>query len=122
MTTDDVEQLLQDKLSLRKLVCTKFKTKFNTCVSFYVSVVDDFAVIRLSDVWPSGCLMAPCYKLPPDQVYSPSIPVKITNTGALVTPDARTPVMNSSVSIGKAPGGGDSDAKRMPGNECVANS
>jgi hypothetical protein len=62
--------------SLKKLVCTKLRTKFNSYSSFHISVTEDeFSVINNIDVWPPGCLIAPYYgKLTPDQIFTPSTP------------------------------------------------
>jgi hypothetical protein len=67
---------LKEQLSLKKLVCTKLKTKFNSYSSFHISVTEDeFALINNIGVWPSGCLIAPYYgKLTPDQMFTPSTP------------------------------------------------
>jgi hypothetical protein len=71
-TGDDVEKFLKEQLRLKKLVCTRLKTKFNTYASFHVEVTDDeFSLINSTDVWPIGCLIAPFYgKLTTDQVHS----------------------------------------------------
>jgi hypothetical protein len=68
VTADDVHKSLKKQLSLKKLVCTKLKTKFNSYSSFHISVMEDeFALINNIGVWPSGCLIAPYYgKLMPD--------------------------------------------------------
>jgi hypothetical protein len=57
---DDVEKSLKEQLSLKKLVCTRLKTKFNT-YSYYHNLVfeDEFPLINNTDVWPTGCLIAP---------------------------------------------------------------
>jgi hypothetical protein len=67
---------LKEQLSFKKLVCTKLKTKFNSCSSFHISVTEDeVALINNIGVWPSGCLIAPYYgKLTPDQILTPSAP------------------------------------------------
>jgi hypothetical protein len=74
---DNVEKSLKEQLSLKKLACTRLKTKFNTYSSFHVSVLEDeFPLINNTGVWPTGCLIAPFYgRLTPDQVYAPSTPV-----------------------------------------------
>jgi hypothetical protein len=76
VTADDVHKLLKEQLSLRKLVCTKLRTKFNSYSSFHISVTEDeFALIKNIGVWPSGCVIAPYYsKLTPDQIFTPSTP------------------------------------------------
>jgi hypothetical protein len=53
------------------LVCTRLKTKFNSCSSFYISVnEEDFPLINNTGVWLSGCLIAPFYgKLTTNQIY-----------------------------------------------------
>jgi hypothetical protein len=82
----DVEKSLKEQLSLKKLVCTRLKTKYNTYPSFHVSVIeDDFPLINKIGVWSTGCLIAAFYgKLTSDQVYSSSAPV----TGETATPVA----------------------------------
>jgi hypothetical protein len=77
VTVDDVEKFLKEQLSLKKLVCTRLKTKFNTYASFHAQVIDDeFPLINSMDVWPVGCLIAPFYgKLTPDQVHSSCSPI-----------------------------------------------
>jgi hypothetical protein len=76
VTADDVHKSLKEQLSLKKLVYTKLKTKFNSYSSFHISVTDDeFALINNISVWPSGCLIASYYgKLTPDQTFTPSTP------------------------------------------------
>jgi hypothetical protein len=76
VTADDVHRSLKEQLSLKRLVCTKLKTEFNSYSSFHISVtVDEFSDINNVDVWPSGCLIAPYYgKLTPDQIFTPSTP------------------------------------------------
>jgi hypothetical protein len=76
VTADDVHKSLKEQLNLKRLVCTKLKTKFNSYSSFHISVTEDeFSVINNIDVWPSGCLIAPYYgKLTPDQIFTPSTP------------------------------------------------
>jgi hypothetical protein len=73
----DVEKSLKEQLSLKRLVCTRLKTKFNAYASFHISVnEDDFPLINNTGVWPNGCLIAPFYgKLTSDQVYSSSAPL-----------------------------------------------
>jgi hypothetical protein len=39
VSADDAEKSLKEKLSLKKLVCTRLKTKFNTYASFHVSAI-----------------------------------------------------------------------------------
>ncbi|XP_033610480.1 uncharacterized protein LOC111872200 [Cryptotermes secundus] len=74
VTADDVHKSLKEQLSLKKLVCTRLRTKFNTYASFHITVTEDeFSLINDVGVWPSGCLIAPYYgKLAPDQVFTPS--------------------------------------------------
>jgi hypothetical protein len=81
VTTDDVVTSLKEQLILKKLVCTRLKTKLSTYATFHISVLDDeFPLINNTGVWPAGCLIAPFYsKLTPDLVYSPSTPL-IGNT------------------------------------------
>jgi hypothetical protein len=76
VTADDVCKTLKEQLSLKKLVCTRLKTKFSTYSSFHILVnEDEFSLINDAGVWPSGCLIAPYYgKLTPDQIFSPSTP------------------------------------------------
>jgi hypothetical protein len=76
---------LKEQLSLKKLVCTRLKTTFNTYASFHVSVFEeDFPLTNNTGVWPTGFLIAPFYgKLTPDQVFSSSTHVN----GQPVTPD-----------------------------------
>jgi hypothetical protein len=66
---------LNEQLSLKKLVCIKLRTKFNSYSFFHISVMEDeFAVIN-TGVWSSGCFIAPYYgKLTPDQIFTPSTP------------------------------------------------
>jgi hypothetical protein len=60
MTTDDAVTSLKEQLSLKKLVCTRLKTKFSTYASFHVSILEDeFPLINNTGVWPAGCLIAP---------------------------------------------------------------
>jgi hypothetical protein len=77
VTTDDVVTSLKEQLSLKKLVCTRLKTKFSTYASFHVSVLEDeFPLINNTGIWPAGCVIDPFYgKLTPDQIYSLSAPV-----------------------------------------------
>jgi hypothetical protein len=81
VTTDDVVTSLKEQLSLKKLVCTRLKTKFSTYASFHVSVLEDeFPPINNTGVWPAGCLIASFYgKLTPDLFFPPSTPL-IGNT------------------------------------------
>jgi hypothetical protein len=74
VTAADVEKSLKEQLSLKRLVCTRLKTKFNAYASFHISVnEEDFTLINNMDVWSNGCLIAPFYgKLISDQVYSSS--------------------------------------------------
>jgi hypothetical protein len=41
VTADDVHKSLKEQLSLRKLVCTKLRTKFNSYSSFHISIMED---------------------------------------------------------------------------------
>jgi hypothetical protein len=70
--TVDTEESLKEQLSLKRLVCTRLKTKFNTYASFHVLVnEDDFPLVNNIVVWPNGCLIAPFFgRLSPDQIYS----------------------------------------------------
>jgi hypothetical protein len=76
VTADDVYKILKEQLSLRKLVCTKLETKFNSYSCFRICVMEDeFPLINNTGVWPSGCIIAPYYgKLTPDQVFTPCTP------------------------------------------------
>jgi hypothetical protein len=76
VTADDVHNSLKEQLSLKKLVCTKLKTKFNSCSSFHISVKEDeFPIINNTGVWPSGYLFVPYYgKLTPDKIFTSSTP------------------------------------------------
>jgi hypothetical protein len=71
-----VHKSLTEQLSLKNLVCTRLKTKFNSHSSFHISVTEDeFPLINNTGVWPSGCLIALYYgKLTPDQVFTPCTP------------------------------------------------
>jgi hypothetical protein len=76
VTVDDVHKSLKQQLRLKKLVCTRLKTKFNSYSSFHISVMEDeFSLINKTGVWPSACLITPYYgKLMPDQIFTPSTP------------------------------------------------
>jgi hypothetical protein len=80
----DVEKSLKEQLSLKRLVCTRLKTKFNAYASFHILVhEEDFPLINNTGVWPNGCLIAPFYgKLTSDQVYSFSAPLMLVPAGA----------------------------------------
>jgi hypothetical protein len=71
-----VHKSLTEQLSLKKLVCTRLKTKFNSYSFFHISVMEgEFPLLNNPGVWPSGCLIAPYYgKLTPDQVFTPCTP------------------------------------------------
>jgi hypothetical protein len=86
-TAADVEKSLKGQLSLKKLVCTRFKTKFNAYASFHISInEEDLPLINNTGVWPNGCLIAPFYgKLTSDQVCSSSAP--FTSVPAVVPSD-----------------------------------
>jgi hypothetical protein len=77
VTATDVEKSLKEQLSLKRLVCTRLKTKFNAYASFHISVnEEDFPPINNTAVWPNGCLIALFYgKLTSDQMYSSSAPL-----------------------------------------------
>jgi hypothetical protein len=64
---DDVENSMKERLSIKKLVCTRLKTKFNTYTYFRVLVVEDeFPLVNNIGGWHRGCLLAPfCSKLTP---------------------------------------------------------
>jgi hypothetical protein len=94
--------LLKEQLSLKRLVCTRLKTKFNAYASFHISVIEeDFPLINNTGVWPSGCIIAHFYgKLTSDQVYSSSAPP--TSVPAVVPSDGTkspttTPVKTAEV-------------------------
>jgi hypothetical protein len=72
----DIGNSLKQQLSLKRLVCTRLKTKFNSCSSFYISVnEEDFPLINNADVWLSGCIIAPFYgKLTTNQIFSSGSP------------------------------------------------
>jgi hypothetical protein len=71
VTADDVHKSLKEQLSLKKLVWTKIRTKFNSYSSFHISVtVDEYSLIHITGVWPSGCLIAPYY----GKIFIPSAP------------------------------------------------
>jgi hypothetical protein len=78
------------------------KTKFSTYASFHVLVnEDDFPLINNTGVWPNGCLITPFFgKLTPEQIYSPSTPVKTAQVGALsaaaMSPAPRIPTDHGS--------------------------
>jgi hypothetical protein len=76
VTTVDIEESLKEQLSLKRLVCTRLKTKFNTYASFHVLVnEDDFPLVNNIGVWPNGCLIAYFFgRLSPDQIHSPEAP------------------------------------------------
>jgi hypothetical protein len=81
VTAEDIRKSLKEQLSLKFLVCTRLRTKFDTYASFHISVtVDEFLLINNTGVWPSGCLIAPFYgKLTPDQIFTPSTPEPASN-------------------------------------------
>ncbi|KDR12811.1 hypothetical protein L798_13273 [Zootermopsis nevadensis] len=83
-TAADVDKSLKEQLSLKRLVCTRLKTKFNFYTSFHILVnEEDFPLVNNTGVWPNGCLIAPFYgKLTPDQVYSPDAPLTSVPTTA----------------------------------------
>ncbi|PNF43161.1 hypothetical protein B7P43_G17207 [Cryptotermes secundus] len=85
VTADDVHKSLKEQLSLKQLVCTRLKTKFNLYSSFHISVLEDeFALINSTGVWPSGCLIAPYYgKLTADQIFTASTPEEAAPTAAV---------------------------------------
>jgi hypothetical protein len=76
VTADEVSKTLKEQLSLKRLVCTKLRTKFDSYSSFHISITEDeFSLINNTAVWPSGCFIAPYYgKLTPDQIYIPGTP------------------------------------------------
>lgn len=85
VTADDVYKTLEEQLSLKRLVCTKLKTKFNLYSSFHISVTEDkFSIINSTVAWPSGCLIAPYYgKLMLDQIFISSTPEAGTPAAAI---------------------------------------
>jgi hypothetical protein len=70
-TTTDIEESLKEQLSLKRIVCTRLKTKFDIYASFHVLVnEDDFPLVNNMDVWPNGCLIASFFgRLSPDKIY-----------------------------------------------------
>jgi hypothetical protein len=78
VTTIDIEESLKEQLSLKRLVCTRLKTKFDiySYASFHVLVnEDDSPLVNNIDVWPNGCLIASFFgRLSPDKIYSPEAP------------------------------------------------
>jgi hypothetical protein len=47
VTAEDVHKSLKEQLSLKKLVCTRLKTKFISYASFHISVMEDeFSLIN----------------------------------------------------------------------------
>jgi hypothetical protein len=86
VTADDAEKSLKEQLNLKKLVCTRLKSKFNIYASLNVSVIEDeFPLIHNTGVWPTGYLIAPFYGKPtPDHVFFSSTPV----TGDIVHPNS----------------------------------
>jgi hypothetical protein len=95
VAAEDVRKSLEEQLSLKKLACTRLKTKFNSYASFHVSVMEDeFSLINDVGVWPSGVIIAPYYgKLAPDQVYTPIAPEAGVSAASIVTAD------NSAVNV-----------------------
>jgi hypothetical protein len=52
VTADDIHKSIMEQLSLNKLVCTRFNTKFSSYASFHVSVLDDdFPLINDLVLW-----------------------------------------------------------------------
>jgi hypothetical protein len=95
VAADDIRKSLEEQLSLKKLACTRLKTKFNSYASFHVSVTEDeFSLINDVSVWPSGVIIAPYYgKLEPNQVYTPVAPEAGVSAAPIVTVD------NSAVNV-----------------------
>jgi hypothetical protein len=53
--SSEAEESLKEQLGLSLLIRTRLKTKFNTYVSFHISVTeDDFPPIYNTGVWPDG--------------------------------------------------------------------
>nr|CAD7457768.1 unnamed protein product [Timema tahoe] len=88
-----IQSYLNKELNLDYLVCSKLKTKFNSYSSFHISVKeDDFPMINISDIWPSGCLIAPYYgKLLPEQIVCEESPcyIALRNSETLTLPHHR---------------------------------
>nr|CAD7585550.1 unnamed protein product [Timema genevievae] len=84
-----IQSYLTKELNLDYLVCSKLKTKFNSYSSFHISVKeDDFPMINISDIWPSGCLIAPYYgKLLPEQIVCEESPCVSAPVNAAVASD-----------------------------------
>ncbi|KDR11797.1 hypothetical protein L798_14176 [Zootermopsis nevadensis] len=60
VTAADVDKPLKEQLSLKRLVCNRLKTKFNSYASFHISFdEEDFPLINNTGVLPNGCLVAP---------------------------------------------------------------
>jgi hypothetical protein len=85
--------LLKEELSLKNLVCTRLKTKFNSYASFHIFVnKDKLPLITNTSMWPNGCVITPFYgKLTPDQVGSSSSPAKPISVGAPLAADVMSP-------------------------------
>jgi hypothetical protein len=74
VTADYVKKALKKQLSLQKLVCTRHKSKFNTYASFRVSgIEDEFPLITNTDVWLTGCLIAPFMVNSPLKRFTPQV-------------------------------------------------
>jgi hypothetical protein len=95
----DIEKSFKDQLSLKRLVYSRLKTKFNAYASFHVSVnEDEFPLINSTGVWPNGCLIAPFNgRLTAEQVYSSSTPLTSEIT-------VSSTILASNVNICESPG------------------
>jgi hypothetical protein len=62
--------MIHTTLSLKKLVCTRLKIKFNTYALFHVLAIGgEFPLINNTGVWPVGCLIAPFHGKVTPQAY-----------------------------------------------------
>jgi hypothetical protein len=60
VSASDIENSLKQQISLKMLVCTRLKTKFNSYSLFHVSFnEEDFPLINNTGICSSGCLIAP---------------------------------------------------------------
>ena len=112
VSSRDIEKSLKEQLKLSLLACTRLKTKFNTYVSFHISVTeDDFPLIYNTGVWPDSCLIAQFYgQLNPDQIFhsaSSTLPSPRTSSSIVV------PTSGSLELTDKAFRGGTSATKLM---------
>jgi hypothetical protein len=106
----DIENSVKEQISLKRLGCSRLKTKFNSYSSFIISVnEEDFSLINNTGVWPSGCLIAPFYgKLTSDQIFSSgSSPASESATSPVVAGPINN-ILNSTAVISVAHGGSSS--------------